>query len=636
MTHLFSLKHESWWRDRAGVTSLPTFFVWIVIIICILPFLLNLLGYDFSSQKSAYSLLQITEKLQITENSRDAIVDQMHHLLGGSFLHTILEWSAVCAAIFTVILAFSYFSIKHDVTTPIIGVTLLCAGIMDAFHTFAADRLIDAVANNEHLIPFTWAICRIGNALLTLFGVSLFLISRPKRWQGNVTFIILVSVIFAMISYGIINFCITQESLPKTLFPDALITRPWDLLPLLLFLISGVWIYPRFYQKNPSLFSHALIISTIPNAVTQMHMVFGSTTLFDNHFNIAHFLKIIAYLVPLAGLVFDYSYTHQEVNQINNNLSKEIEERKQIESFLQESRVHESEKARQLEQTLKELKKTQSQLIQSEKMSSLGQLVAGIAHEINNPVNFIHGNIFYVHQYMEDLLELLNIYQANYSISPEIQEKADEIDLTFLIKDLPHLLNSMKSGTTRLIDIVQSLRMFSHLQESELKEVNIHHGIDSSLIFLQHRFKNTTAFSDIKILKFYGDLPLVECYSGDMNQVFLNLLNNAIDAILEDYNFRYSSNIHPKNGVIKITTKNLGNDRIEIRIADNGIGINPENKKLLFNPFFTTKPIGKGTGLGLSICYQVITEKHGGSLRYVSEVNEGSEFICEIPLRQTQ
>ncbi len=630
MTHLFSLKHESWWRYRAGGTTLPTLFVWIVVIICILPFLLNLVGYDFSSPKSAHSLLQITE------NSKEEIVDQMHQTLAGSFLHTILEWSAVCAAIFTVILAFSYFSIKNDVTTPIIGVTLLCAGIMDAFHTFAADRLIDAVANNENLIPFTWAICRIGNALLTLFGVSLFLITRPKKWHGNVSFIILVSVIFGILSYGVINFCITQASLPKTLFPDSFITRPWDILPLLLFLISGILIYPQFYQKSPSLFSHALIISTIPNAFTQMHMVFGSTSLFDNHFNIAHFLKIIAYLVPLAGLVFDYSYTHQEVQEINQNLSKEIEERKEIESFLQESRMQESEKARQLEDALKELKKTQSQLIQSEKMSSLGQLVAGIAHEINNPVNFIHGNIFYVHQYMEDLLELLHLYEENYSTNPEIQEKAEEIDLTFLIKDLPHLLNSMKSGTTRLIDIVQSLRMFSHMQESALKEVNIHQGIDSSLIFLQHRFKNTADFPDITIIKSYGEFPLVECYSGDMNQVFLNLFNNAIDAIIEDYNFRTLSKIPPKNGVIKITTKTLENERIEIRIADNGIGINPENKKLLFNPFFTTKPIGKGTGLGLSICYQVITEKHGGTLRYVSEVNEGSEFICEIPLRQTK
>jgi signal transduction histidine kinase len=559
----------------------------------------------------------------------------MHQTLAGSFLHTILEWSAVCAAIFTVILAFSYFSIKHDVTTPIIGVTLLCAGIMDAFHTFAADRLIDAVTNNEHLIPFTWAICRLGNALLTLFGVSLFLISRPKRWHGNVSFIILVTVILALISYGVINFCITQESLPQTLFPNSLIPRPWDILPFLLFLISGVWIYPRFYQKNPSLFSHSLIISTIPNAATQMHMIFGSTTLFDNHFNIAHFLKIIAYLVPLAGLVFDYSYTHQEVKQINNNLSREIEERKQIESFLQESRVQESEKTRQLEETLKELKKT-PQLIQSEKMSSLGQLVAGIAHEINNPVNFIHGNIFHVHEYMEDLLELLNLYQENYSTNPEIKEKTEEIDLKFLIQDLPHLLNSMKSGTTRLIDIVQSLRMFSHLQESELKEANIHQGIDSSLIFLQHRFQNTANFPEITIIKSYGELPLVECYSGDLNQVFINLFNNAIDAIQEDYTFRNSSNLSPKKGEITITTNNLGNQRIEIRIADNGIGIKPENKKLLFNPFFTTKPIGKGTGLGLSICYQVITEKHGGSLRYVSEVNEGSEFICEIPLRQTK
>ena len=256
-----------------------------IVLICVLPLLLTWVGFDFRSSAIALD----PDALALL--SPQEVTDALHHALEGSYTHTILEWSAVCAAIFTVVLAFAHFNIKRDVTTPVIGVALLCAGFMDAFHTLAADRLIEAVASNQNLIPFTWALCRLLNAALTIIGVSLFFIgSSSKKWRGNVTFLTIVSVGFGLLSYSVIRFCAVSESLPQTMFPDAWITRPWDVFPLILFVVSGVWIYPRFYRKNPSLFSHALVISTIPNIATQVHMAFGSTALFDNDFNIAHFL----------------------------------------------------------------------------------------------------------------------------------------------------------------------------------------------------------------------------------------------------------------------------------------------------------------------------------------------------------
>ncbi|WP_204106587.1 MULTISPECIES: response regulator [Spirulina sp. CCY15215] len=269
-----------------------------------------------------------------------------------------------------------------------------------------------------------------------------------------------------------------------------------------------------------------------------------------------------------------------------------------------------------LSQTLKDLQKAQIQLIQAEKMSSLGQLVAGVAHEINNPVTFIRGNLSHAQSYANELLELANL--ASHSQDSQLIEAAEDIDLDFMKTDFPLVLDSMHNGAKRIQEIVDSLRNFSRLDEAQQKSVNIHEGIDSTLSILQSKL------NQIEIIKNYGDLPNITCYPGQINQVFLHLFNNAIDAIKE-------GDRHP--GQIKISTNKItGSDAIAIKISDNGAGIKPENLPKLFEPFFTTKAIGSGKGLGLSTSYSIIVEQHEGELECVSTLGEGSEFAIVLPI----
>lgn len=295
-----------------------------------------------------------------------------------------------------------------------------------------------------------------------------------------------------------------------------------------------------------------------------------------------------------------------------------------------------SERATELEQTLQQLQRTQTQLIQSEKMSSLGQLVAGVAHEINNPVSFIYGNIYPAREYISDLLNLIELYQSEYPHpTPAIKSEIEAIELEFLVEDLPKLLDSMKVGADRIREIVLSLRNFSRMDESQIKDVDIHEGIDSTLRLLQNRLKAKPDHPEIVVNKNYGKLPKIECYAGQLNQVFMNLLTNAIDALEERDKKRTPFDIKANPSTIQITTCVVaGGQKMAVSIADNGSGIPDSVKARIFDPFFTTKPIGKGTGLGLAISYQIVVEKHFGDLRCHSVRDRGTEFIMEIPIKQ--
>jgi signal transduction histidine kinase len=327
-------------------------------------------------------------------------------------------------------------------------------------------------------------------------------------------------------------------------------------------------------------------------------------------------LIVYTAILPALGVI---------VYQVSlSRLKKETAERQrsQSEAALRQSETQLQKKAADLESALQELRQTQAQLVQNEKMTGLGQLVAGVAHEINNPVNFIHGNLSHAQFYSQELIDLVSLYQSHYPEPPEvIASKLDAVDFSFLEKDLNKLFSSMQLGTQRISQIVKSLQNFSRMDEQGFKLVNVHEGIESTLTILDHRIKEL----GIEVIQCYGQLPLVECNAGEINQVLMNLLSNALDAIASQ------PPVHPQ---ITVTTISPNPDTIEICIADNGSGIPASLRSRIFDPFFTTKEIGKGTGLGLAISYKIIVEKHRGDINFYTQEGQGTEFVISIPVKQ--
>jgi predicted ATPase/signal transduction histidine kinase len=302
---------------------------------------------------------------------------------------------------------------------------------------------------------------------------------------------------------------------------------------------------------------------------------------------------------------------------------------------LQNARLYQQsqEYAQKLEQSIHELKQMQLQLVQGEKMSALGNLVAGVAHEINNPVGFIAGNLQPAQEYLQDLFELIDVYEDSFpKPGAKVEEKIEDIDLEYLREDLPKLIGSMKEGVERIRNISTSLRTFSRADSDRPVSFNIHDGLESTLLILKHRLKASEFRPAIAVVKEYGNLPLVKCFPGQLNQVFMNVLANAIDALEESNKGRSFNEIKALPNQITVQTAlSESNNQVVIRIKDNGVGMSNEVKENIFNHLFTTKSVGQGTGLGLSIAHQIVVEKHGGTLVVNSCLGQGSEFVISIP-----
>lgn len=652
-------------------TRIPQYLLIGILVVCVTPFVLTLLGMDFGTRGAP---MDHAWALQAPKN---VVIDAQFQSLSGAFTHTLLEWSAFCVAVFVVFMAFSHYKITSDVTTPIIGVAFFMAGCMDAFHTLAADRLIDAVAENGDLIPFTWAVCRLFNVLIMIAGVSiLFFRNRKGKKKAGVGFVAGISLIFGVVAYVIIHISATSANLPQTTFPDSVLTRPYDALPLMLFVFAGLVVYPKLYKRYPSLFAHALIVSAVPQVVTQLHMTFGSTALFDSHFNIAHFMKIVAYTIPLIGLMLDYIRAHKA-------LQFEIAEREEIEAALKESEGyqrtildtvadgiitidrkgivntfnHAAEsifgyqaaeivgKNVSMLMSGKEQKEHENYTINStlrapriidQAQGLEGRRKDGLLFplELNVSPMEVLGNMGFV-GILRDVTERHKIDKMKSefisTVSHELRTPLTSIRGSLglvtggAVGELPEqakeMLKIASNNTERLLLLINDIL---DIQKIESHEMSFNFQSLELMPFLEQSLQDNAAYGDQFNVWFVlsSELDKAWIYADPdrLMQVMGNLLSNAA---------KYSPAGELVN--VSLTRRNNG---FRISVADRGAGV-PENfQPKLFEKFTQADSSDErqkgGTGLGLSIA-KLIVEKHNGQIGFISEDGIGATFYIDLP-----
>lgn len=541
--------------------ELPNSIIVAVAAACVLPTLLTALGVDFSSNTSTEGIAGVT--------------DAKFHSLAGAFTHTLLEWSAVCTAIFTVGLAFARFAVKRDVITPVIALALLAAGSMDAFHTLAADRLISAHADNRDLIPFTWAMCRLFNSVICALGVSFFLFTKKNEWGKNgVRLVAVAGLLFAGVAYVIIAACASVESLPQTQFPDSLLTRPWDVAPLAIFFLSS-FLFVALYRRYPTVFTYSLVLSTLPDLATQAHMALGSSQLFDAHFNIAHFLKIVAYAVPCAGLLVDYVRLHREEVGLIARLEKSRNKLERGNTALLRAHDH-------LERSNEDLQ----------------QFAYIASHDLKAPLRGIGSLLDWA---QEDLEE-----QNTKSVLNNIQR--------------------IRGRVARMEALIEGVLKYSRLEETntEMEEVNV---MDLLATLRETELPPDGKFS----LEVSGAVPPLITNGVLLSQVISNLVSNAVKHHDQKTGL-VSVHCEMGNEIGSEIDGEMGRHVANFSVADDGPGIDPRYHQKIFEIFQTleARDIKESTGIGLSLVKKLVLN-NGGEIRVESSGGRGTTFHFSWP-----
>jgi signal transduction histidine kinase/CheY-like chemotaxis protein len=648
-----------------------------VIIVSLVPVTLQILGADFGSLGDLPNL-PVWLSLEPPK-----VLEQMHYVLRGSFVHTLLEWSSVCTALFTVILSLIHYSFSRDVVTPLIGIAMFFAGCMDAFHTLAADHLLQGVADNRDLIPFTWAICRTFSAVI-LGGGALLLLrrQRPQFLQGF-KIILFTSLSLGTLAYGLVLWCVYTAILPKTTFPGAWLVRPYDFLPLILFVLAGVFVLPSFYRQYPSFFSLSLWFSMIPQTTVQMHMTFGSGQIFDGNFNVAHFLKIVAYMVPFSGICLTFIQIYREKEQVLSRLGSSLAEAVGLNAILDHladgllvvdihgmvsrwnqkflhlfaisppklrEQCHRTLAIAPLSEVIDRSRTAPMEVVCQEvplAYDRIGQAIAtgvfkqnadntleclGTAVLIRDITNerevdkmktdFISTVSHELRTPLTSVLGFASIIQEKLrdDVFPAV-EPLDNKKLSRSLKKVDANLNIIVTEAERLTSLINDVLDIAKMEAGKIEWRMEQIQIEE---VIERAFNATAALFERSGLdaniKIDGGIPPIRGDRDRLIQVLINLISNAVKFTDE--------------GSVTCAAR-VTEGELWVRVIDTGIGIAPEDCPRVFEKFkqvgdtLTDKP--KGTGLGLAICVQII-EHHGGRIWVESAIGVGSTFLFTLPL----